>query len=70
MKINWQDIGWVVLLIFVFFPWAIGIVDLVAWMLSGSQVSGIDWLSNRGATMVLWPLLWGGFLAMIFGEDY
>lgn len=58
MKINWSDLGVVALVVFIFWPWMVGIVDIVAWISVGHTVSFIPWQSNRGGAAAVWPFAW------------
>ena len=51
-------------LLFVFFPWMIGIVDVLSWALFGSQLTNIPWEAGRGALLVLWPVAAIGGIAV------
>lgn len=51
-------------LLFVFFPWMIGIVDVLSWALLGSQLTNIPWEAGRGALLVLWPAFWLALVSM------
>lgn len=48
-----------------FGPWVIGLLDLGAWALTGSQLTAIPWNSGRGMTLIFWPFGFT-FLATIF----
>lgn len=41
---------------FVFFPWAVGVVDIIAWMFGEAQVSSIHWSGNQGVVAFFWPI--------------
>lgn len=56
-------------LLFIFFPWMIGIVDVLSWALLGSQLTNIPWEAGRGALLVLWPFFWLTLLGM-FGHAF
>lgn len=43
-------------LLFVFFPWMIGTVDVLSWALLGSKLTNIPWEAGRGVLLVLWPV--------------
>ncbi|MGY0197697.1 hypothetical protein ACWA7J_21745 [Leptothrix sp. BB-4] len=47
-------------LLFVFWPWMIGGVDLAALILTGRQLSSVLWSDSffRVAFCVLWPVAW------------
>lgn len=50
---------------FIFFPWMIGVVDVVSWALFGSKLTNIPWEGGRGLVLMLWPLMWGGVFAAL-----
>lgn len=43
---------------FVMWPWVVGLADLTAWLVVGSQFSGIPWASERGFVALVWPVVW------------
>lgn len=47
------------MLLFVFFPWIIGVVDILSWALSGAQMTDIPWETNRGTLLAVWPIFCG-----------
>ncbi len=56
-------------LLFVFFPWIIGVMDILSWALFGAQMTNIPWAADRGALLILWPIFcgWvvGGLAALV-----
>jgi len=67
--------GWagpVLYLSWVFWPWVVGAIDVLAWIVVGAQVSPIPWgLGDRGMAAGIWPIAWlaisGLFVAMTQG---
>ena len=55
----------VVVLLFVFFPWIIGVMDILSWALLGAQATNIPWSDKRGFVLFLWPLVVGLVVAFI-----
>ena len=55
----------VVVLLFVFFPWIIGVIDILSWALFGVQATNIPWSDKRGFVLFLWPLVVGFVVAFI-----
>jgi hypothetical protein len=49
----------VVVLLFVFFPWIIGVTDILSWALFGAQMTNIPWETDRGVVLAVWPILCG-----------
>lgn len=47
------------MLLFVFFPWIIGVVDILSWALFGAQMTDIPWETNRGTLLAVWPIFCG-----------
>jgi hypothetical protein len=45
-------------IVFIAWPWAVGLIDLTAWLVTGNQLSAIPWASNRGFMAAVWPVLW------------
>lgn len=43
---------------FIAWPWAVALVDVTAWLVTGNQLSAIPWASNRGFAALVWPVLW------------
>jgi hypothetical protein len=57
-NVDWGAVLAVLAIVWVFFPWLIGLTDAVAWMFTGAQWSSIPWGSSRGALAFLWPVGW------------
>lgn len=66
MRITWDEIVSVLLIIFTIWPWLIGIVDIGVWATTGAQLTTIPWDSARGATLFCWPII----TIFIFGFIY
>jgi hypothetical protein len=61
------------LLLFVFFPWIIGVMDILSWALFGAQATNIPWGSGRGWVLFAWPVLSGivgGWVVHIVSEYF
>ncbi len=56
----------VAIILFVFWPWIVGIVDLISWMITSNQVSNIPWVAGGPKPIVysLWPII-SGFIIML-----
>ncbi len=58
-----------VMLLFVFFPWIIGVMDILSWALFGAQMTNIPWEADRGTLLAVWPIFCGmvvgGLAAMV-----
>lgn len=56
-------------LLFIFFPWIIGVIDILSWALFGVQASNIPWALDRGRLLAVWPIFCGavvgGVAAMV-----
>jgi len=59
------DILGLALIALVMWPWLVGLVDLMAWLATGSQLSGIPWASKRGFVALVWPVFWAFVFAGI-----
>ena len=50
----------------VLWPWAICLVDVAAWAVTGATLSGIPWTtSTRGLVLVFWPFVWIAALLIV-----
>jgi hypothetical protein len=58
MQNFWPFIGWILLAVFVFFPWVLGFVDCLSVFLTGFCVTNIPWNSWRVMMAFLWPMFW------------
>ena len=61
------------LLLFVFFPWIIGVIDILSWALFGAQMTNIPWGADRGGALLAWPILSGtvvGWIGNIASEYF
>lgn len=63
---------WLVLILFVswvFWPWLIGSVDVIAWVVAGTQVSTIPWeLDGRSLAAGIWPVAWLAIVGVTMGS--
>lgn len=59
------------ILALVFWPWALGLLDLGWWAATSQQVTSINWSlrdadNTRAIVLILWPIGWiGAFLAFV-----
>jgi hypothetical protein len=53
---------------FILWPWVFGLVDIIAYMASGSQLTSLPWTEGgiRRTMLMLWPMVTAG-LALIIG---
>lgn len=59
----------VICLLFIAWPWLLGVFDIAAWAITGQQWSAIPWNDGRGIVLILWPIVMFfvvGFAASIF----
>lgn len=54
----------IAVLVLTFFPWVIGVIDVLSWALFGRKVTNIPWSTGRGALLAMWPIL---FIAVTEG---
>jgi len=65
-SIDWEFWLFLAALAFIFWPLAIGVVDVAAYIVTGAQVSGIAWLGAQGGWAICWSIVWLAlFLALI-----
>ena len=51
-------------LVWVFFPWVLGLTDVISWMLTGNRLTSVPWSGARGLVMMIWPLCWAFVILM------
>lgn len=54
-------------LVIVFCPWAVGLVDIFMWCVTGNKLSGIPWGELRGMVFGLWPIAWAVAIGFFIG---
>lgn len=50
-----------------FWPWVVGLFDMVSWMATGQQLTSIPWRGSRGFLMCVWPIAWTLVVLMLVG---
>ena len=45
-------------IVWLFWPWMIGVIDVMVFILTGAAESGIQWASWQGVAAGLWPFPW------------
>lgn len=55
-SIDWSSWLLAAVLVFLFWPWAIGVIDIAAYIVTGAQVSGISWRAAQGVVAICWPI--------------
>lgn len=67
---DWSMVSTALVLAFIFWPWAVGVVDLVSWMLTATQVTQVPWPEARGCAFVVWPIVWGTIALFVLCERW
>ena len=62
---DWSIVWVAIVVVFLFWPWAVGIVDMISVMLTGNVYTSVPWTADRKVVFVFWPLFWG-FVMVIF----
>lgn len=53
-----KNIGALLLLLLIFWPWGVALIDTAFWAVSGNPITNIDWSGARGFVLSVWPLVW------------
>lgn len=61
----WRDIGAVLVLSLIFWPWAVLLIDLAAWMIVDATITGIIYTDLRFLVFAIWPVAWCAVVLMM-----